>query len=238
MSVYGATAPPQTRIPAAPVNEGRTRLQRGLLLCGILSSLLYVAMTIFVPMRWPGYDSASRVISELSAIDAPSRSWWVPLGMVWAVLVVAFGWGIWITARGSRLLRVLGGLMIAYGVFNMFPWPPMHQREVLAVGGGTLTDALHLVWSTVAVLCMLAAIGLGAAALGGRFRLYSIATIAILLVFGALTAMDSPHLQANLPTPWIGVWERINIGAYLLWVVVLVVMLLRRPGGAPRGAAS
>jgi hypothetical protein len=30
------------------------------------------------------------------------------------------------------------------------------------------------------------------------------------------------------PTPEIGVWERINIGVYMLWVVVLVMMLLRR----------
>ena len=28
-------------------------------------------------------------------------------------------------------------------------------------------------------------------------------------------------------TPWIGVWERINIGVFLLWIVVLATALLR-----------
>jgi hypothetical protein len=103
----------------------------------------------------------------------------------------------------------------------------MHQREVLAAGGATLSDTLHIVWSFVAVFFMMTAIGFGAAAYGMRFRLYSIATMVILVALGALTGMDKPRIEANLPTPWVGVWERISIGCFLLWVVVLAVTLLR-----------
>jgi uncharacterized membrane protein len=74
---------------------------------------------------------------------------------------------------------------------------------------------------------MLLAIGFGAAAFGKRFRLYSIATIALLVVSGALTGLEAPRIAANLPTPWVGVWERINIGVFLLWVVALAIALLR-----------
>jgi hypothetical protein len=49
----------------------------------------------------------------------------------------------------------------------------------------------------------------------------------VLLAFGGLTFLEAPRLQANLPTPWIGLWERINITVFLLWVVVLAVRLLR-----------
>jgi hypothetical protein len=31
----------------------------------------------------------------------------------------------------------------------------------------------------------------------------------------------------NLPTPWIGLWERINISVFLMWVVVLAAVLCR-----------
>lgn len=41
-----------------------------LLVCGILSSLLYVAMNVFVPMLFEGYSLASQTVSELSAIGA------------------------------------------------------------------------------------------------------------------------------------------------------------------------
>lgn len=206
-----------------------------LLSCGILSSLLYVAMNVIAPLQWPGYNAASRVVSELSAIGAPSRTLWVVLGIVWAAVVAVFGLGIWSTARANRPLRIVGGLIIALGLFNLVPWPPMHQREVLAAGGATLTDTLHIVWSTIAVLLMLSAMAFGAAAFGRRFRFYSIATIVSLLWFGALTGVETPELQANLPTPWIGVWERIMIGAYLLWIAVLAVKLLRE---APRVSPS
>ena len=86
---------------------------------------------------------------------------------------------------------------------------------------------MHIVLAMVTVLLMLLAMGFGAAAFGRRFRLYSIATMVILVAFGALTVLDAPRIAANLPTPWIGVWERINIGVFLLWVVVLAVTLLR-----------
>jgi len=220
---YGVAIPPLVqRIRPAP---------RGRLYGGIAASLLYAAMTAFIPLWWEGYSSASRVVSELSAIDAPTRSLWGPLGFVWAVLMAAFGWGVWESGGGNRPLRVAGGVLLAYGLFNMVPWPPMHQREVLAAGGATLTDTLHLVWSAVTGLFMMTAIGFGAAALGKRFRFYSITTLVLLVALGLVTGHDVPRVQANLPTPLVGVWERLTIGLFLLWIAVLAFALLRRPAG-------
>src|SRR6185503_12397781 len=91
----------------------------------------------------------------------------------------------------------------------------------------TLTDTLHILFAMATVLLMLLAIGFGSASLGKRFRSYSLATLVALFAFGGLTAMDGPRIAANLPTPWVGVWERIDIGVFVLWVVVLAVALLR-----------
>ena len=119
--------------------------------------------------------------------------------------------------------------MVVYGVIGL-AWPPMHRREVLAAGGGTLTDTLHIAWAMVTVLLMLLAIGFGAQASGRRFRLYSIATIVILAVCGMLTTLNAPRIGVNLPTPWVGIWERINIGVFLFWVGALTITLLRAEG--------
>jgi hypothetical protein len=43
-------------------------------------------------------------------------------------------------------------------------------------------------------------------------------------VTGGLTATQASRVEANLPTPWAGVSERISIGGYLLWQVVLAVL--------------
>jgi len=200
-----------------------------LLVCGIVSSLLYTAMNVLVAMQWESYSSASQTVSELSAIGAQTRPQWVLLGIAYTLLVTAFGWGVRRSADRNRPLRAVGGLLVAYGVISLaWPFAPMHLRGE----GFSLTDTMHIVLATVTVLLMLLAIGFGASAFGKLFRLYSVATLLILVVFGALTFLDGPKIAANLPTPLVGVWERINIGAFLLWVVVLASALLRVPDTA------
>jgi hypothetical protein len=197
-------------------------VRKVLLVCGVMSSLLYVAMNVFVPLQWDGYSSASQTVSELSAIGAPTRQLWLSLALPYALLVAAFGWGIWLSAGRNRPLRVVGGLMIAHAVIGIF-WPPMHLRGAES----TLTDTLHIAFSIVTVLIFMFEIAFGAAAFGKRFRLYSIGTMVIMVTFGVLTGLDGPRIAANLPTPWMGIWERISIGAFMLWVVVLAIVLLR-----------
>jgi len=206
-------------------------MKKVFLIYGIFAALLFAAMNVVVAMQWEGYSSASQTVSELSAIGAPTRPLWIALAAVYTVLLIGFGWGVRESGRRDRRLRILGGLLIAHAIVG-FTWPPMHQRAVLAAGGATLTDTLHLVWAAVTILFMMLEIGFGAAALGKRFRVYSVATAMTLLAFGALTALDASRVQANLPTPWAGVWERVNIGGYLLWLIVLAIALLHAPDDA------
>lgn len=201
-------------------------VRKALIVCGILSSLLYIGMNIFIPMQWEDYRPASQTVSELSAIGAPTRALWVPLGIVYTLLVATFGLGVWKSAGRNRPLHFLGGLLVACGLVGL-AWPPMHQRAVLAAGGGTLTDTMHLVWSAVTVLLFTLEIGFGAAAFGKRFRIYSIVTMAIFMVAGAFMGVEFPGVGKNVDTPWIGIWERINIGAFMVWVMVLAIALLR-----------
>ena len=206
-----------------------------LLFCGILSSLLYVAMNIIGAMQWEGYSSLSQTISELSGIGSPSRMLWIWLGILYQLLVILFGWSIWDSGGRKRSLGMAGGLLLVYGVLGLAaPLFPMHLRGVERM----LTDTMHKVLTTVTVALMLAAIGFGAAALENRFRLFSTATILVLLVFGALAGLDVPRIDANLPTPWVGVTERIAAGAFLLWVVVLAIALLRAPAEEPRAVEN
>jgi hypothetical protein len=200
-------------------------------MCGIVSSLLYVAMNVFVALQWEGYSSASQTVSELSAIGAPTRPLWVTLAIAYTALVAAFGWGVLQSAGQTRSLRIVGWLVVANALLGL-AWPPMHRREVLAAGGGTSTDTLHIIWTVATNVLFMLQIGFAAVASGKRFRFYSLATMVLLVAFGALTGMEAPGLEANLPTPLIGVWERSGIGAFMLWVVVLAIALLRARDGA------
>ena len=224
-----ATTLEQRALPADSRNRTHEALRQALLVCGIASSLLYAGMIWAI--RYEGYSPISQVPSELTAIGAPTQVLWARLGWMYTVLVAAFGVGVWRSAGRSRTVRIVGGLILAYASLGLvWPFAAMHQREVLAAGGSTLSDTLHVVLGAVTVFLMFLAIGCGATAFGKRFQLYSITTIVVLLVFGGLTFVEAPRLEANLPTPWIGLWERINISVFLLWVVVLAVTLWRNVG--------
>ena len=200
--------------------------RKHLLYCGIAASLFYIAMNIFFPFLDKRYNWITQTVSELSAVDALTRPLWFPLGIVYTLLIAAFGWGVFRSAVGNRYLCIVGILLIINGLIGL-TWSPMHQREVLAAGGGTFTDIWHLVMASVTVLVMFLSIGFGAAAFGKGFRFYSIITILVFIVFGVLTFVEAPNVDKNLPTPYIGLWERINIAAFMAWLLVFSINLLR-----------
>ena len=204
-----------------------TRLQKALLWFGIVSIAWYVALNILMPLKYPGYSTLSHTVSELSAIDAPTRSLWVILCIPFSLFTIAFGIGIWLAADNVKKLQIVASVVILDAVIGLF-WPPMHRREIIAAGGGTLTDTLHIVWTFIHLVFVFLMIWVGAAALGTAFRIYSFITVLTFIVFGILTARESPGMEAGVPTPYLGLWERINMAAYMLWIVVFAITLLAR----------
>jgi hypothetical protein len=203
-------------------------MRKVLLVCGILSSILYVATDILAAMRWEGYSSASQTVSELIGINAPTRPLVVPLFVIYSILVIAFGVGVWRSTDRRRALRLaaigLAGKEVLGLVVTLFF--PIHLRGVQR----TLTDTMHGMLTMIGVLFMLLALGSAATAFGERFRLYSIGTILLLIAGGIMAGLDASRIAANLPTPWMGVWERMNIFAYMVWAVVLAINLFRAKG--------
>jgi hypothetical protein len=54
----------------------------------------------------------------------------------------------------------------------------------------------------------------------------------VLFFFGVLTFRGAPDVGANLPTPWLGVWERINVLGFMVWQAVLAIVLMWSGPGA------
>lgn len=205
---------------------------RAWLVCGILASLLYVVADALGGFAWQGYSHASQSVSELMAVGAPSRPLVLSLMGVRSLLVLAFALGIWQAAAEKPVLRLAAIFVIADATIGQITasYFPAFQRG--AVGSAVP----HLIGTGLESLSIVLAMGFSAVALGRWFRLYSIATILTLLVFGALAGSDVSSIQAQLPTPWLGLVERVNIYAYLLWMAVLAVTLLRH-GYRGRGIA-
>jgi hypothetical protein len=210
-----------------------------LLGCGIAYAASYiVANDVIAAAKWSGYRRWDQAISELSAKGADPRQFLVAMLPVWTALMIAFGVGIWRSARTRRALRVTGGLMVAHGIVAIgWLWFPMTSRVDMVVHGTGGNDTGHLVMSGLTGVFVVAEMVSAAVAFGWWFRLYSAITIVAILVCGALTSALSPNLEDGKPTRWMGLYERISIGGWLLWMTVLAVILInelrRGPSGEP-----
>ncbi len=195
-----------------------------LLLCGILSSLLYIGTDILASLLYEGYSYTSQQVSELSAIGAPTRQLWITMSFIWALLVIAFGIGIFQLTSPKRFLRLTGVLLAIYGVIGLlWDFAPMHQRGTVELAD----DIMHIIFAGVQVLLIMLFIILGSGADGIGFRIYSIVTIIALLVFGAWTGTQASAIAKGQSTPWMGIIERVNVYLSMLWVLVFAVILLR-----------
>lgn len=204
-------------------------LRRALIWTGVLSLPVYVAADVLGGMRYDGYSFASQAISELSAVGAPSKSFVDPLFLIYSFLALAFGIGVLrVAGSTNRPLRISAAALIGYGAIGSATsltgeFFAMHQR-----GAGSLSsDAPHIILTAVLVFMLLVAMAFGAFALSQRFRVYSLITMVIAIVFGALTSQFAPNLAAGQPTPGMGILERIDVYSSVLWPAVLGIALLR-----------
>lgn len=208
--------PGQVRTPAL--------MRDCLLLAGIASSLVYVGGDVFAATHWAGYSYTAQSYSEPLAIGAPTRPFVFLLSFVYNALVVSFGFGVMMPPIRREAQRMSGILLVTYGAVSFTgPFTPMHMRGVQL----SFADTMHIAVTMLLVLLMLLFIGFGAASRPGWFRAYSIGTIVLLVIFGSLAGAQGKRIAADLPTPWLGLEERVNIYASMVWVVVFALRLLR-----------
>jgi len=203
-----------------------SKVRQTLLVCGILSALIWMGADIFASLLYEGYDYPFQAISGLSTLDSPTRSFLIPLDILYTMLKVAFAVGVWMTAYQKRSLRITGGLLFASGIVdlvaNFFPWDPSEAV-------GTLGNIIHgiLAGGLIGLLFLLT-IAFGAGADGKWFRYYSYGTLlAIIVASSVMGLFGDIRMEGNLPPPWFGLAERINAYGLMLWMLTLAVSLLR-----------
>jgi Protein of unknown function (DUF998) len=198
-----------------------------LLMCGVMSALCYVATDIAGAILYSGYAYTDQAVSELFAIGAPTSRIVVPLFTLSSSLLVAFAVGVWLSSGHSRLRRLMAAMFAGSALVGMVLWNffPMHMRGAEP----TVTDTMHLILATNPFVLL--SIALAVAVFRGWFRIYTLATIVILLLPAVFAFQYAPEVQANLPTPGLGLAERTGQYAYALWQSALAIVLVLERGG-------
>jgi uncharacterized protein DUF998 len=206
-----------------------------LLGCGVLSSVLYIAADVSAWTQYPGYSPVAQAFSELLAEGAPTRPFMVAVaGAPYNLLVAALGVGVWMSPGRTRVARITGALLVLYALVSYLGGTvfQMDPRE----SGESVRTMLHERATAVMVLSMLLSMGVGAFLHGRRFRRYSLGTLLTVIVFAGLTFGQVARLAANEPAPWLGLIERVNIYAWMLWVAMLAISLWPRRDEQPEAA--
>jgi hypothetical protein len=210
--------------PSGTGQQELSRMQKALLICGILSSLLYVATDLLASWQYGGYSLADQNYSELLATGAPTRPMMLVASIAYNILFAAFAASVWKSST-KRIAHITGVVMVVYAALSMVT-PLFFQMDMRGTEATPL-GSLHGPMTAVMSLFILLSMGFGAFLLGRRFRFYSFTTIAIVIIFGVLTSLQIPQLAAGQPTPLMGFTERINIYSTMLWFAVLAITLLR-----------
>ena len=138
-----------------PAKDAHDAARKSLLAAGALSSLLYVVATdVVAAALWDNYSRTGEMVSKLFAIGSPARPVLIVLvGGVYTLLMIAFGLGVWASARSDRALGVTGALLISYGVFNIVAlFFPLDLNSDASV-------PMHILATNVQLALMLAAMG-------------------------------------------------------------------------------
>jgi len=222
----GLTAAPSAREPAiAGRVSSHSRLPRKRLLIACVGSVVVYGLgDLASGLLYHGYSYKDQWISELSAFGSPVRPLMVTAILMHGLLLLVFAVGLWRSADRRSLHRV-GVLLMLAAVIGL----PTHT--VFAMSSRWMTagfnDTMHALLSLTFSLIVFTAVVLSAVAFKGWFRLYAIATIPVLVGFGAASSVAIQGLAQN-STPWAGAFERINAYAYFAWLILLAVTVTRR----------
>jgi hypothetical protein len=208
---------------ATPARRHTVSLRRWLLACGIVGAAIYPLSDIVASIRYPGFSYRDQAVSELFAIGAPTSSLVVTLFSVSSALLLLFAVGMWQSANGRRLVRVMAAMMALNTIDALVLWNffPMHMRG----SQPSFTDLMHGLLAIDPFL--LAAVVLGAVVIKGWFRVYTIVTIVFTSVLAIIGMSYVSAVIASQPTPWMGAAERASQYATNLWYAALAVTLLR-----------
>ena len=194
-------------------------------LCGVISSVLFVFMTVLGGVLRPGYSHISDTISELFSPGSPNKMLLDILHTTTAVLTILFGIGALLFVRESVQTEPIGligaGMIIAIGVVNIatatiYPqdaWgsPPTFQGEMHKILAGVL--AILSILST-----LLLGIWLNRTDLFPGFGTYSFITVGVLVLSGGFAV-------TKLGSPIMGLTERITILAGMQWTFILALKI-------------
>lgn len=205
-------------------------------LLGIVSLLSYTAAVVFAPSAYPGYNSLSQAVSDLSAANAPSLSLWNQLSAFYNVCEVVCATVVCLGIQGQKTKLLRTGVYL----FAVMEWISAvgYRMFPLSDSGyaGAFQDIMHM--AVTALVVLLSIVSLAVIIVAGiksrDCRSYGICAAAALLMM-LVGAVGMKIVSAD----YFGVVERFSVFAATGFNAALGVHLFcMKPQNAEGKAAA
>lgn len=203
----------------------REGASRGWLLAGPIATGVYIDAVVIGGWLTPGYSHIAESISGLMIGDPTATTIVTSLFVIYNGLLAVFGIGLagGLADRGARypLLAPVLILVTAAAGFGMLFFSTDPIGAPVSFAGAT-----HIVLAglaSVATMLAMLSVALSLTARGSRATaIYSLASMQTVFASGAVAAV-----AASWGSPLMGLAERVTIGAFLQWVLVLGLVFMR-----------
>lgn len=199
--------------------------RKTLLYSGVIAPILYVSTAIVGAALRDDYSHIVNAISELLSNGAPNKAVLDVVFNIYNVLLLAFAIGAYIALKHApRICRIAMGIFIGIQVLS-FSWGffPMDPLGAEATFAGMMHNILGGVVAFATILMPLL-MGLGFRKLNGSNSYSTYAFISSFIIFvSGLTGV----ILAGQGFRVFGLFERITIGTYEVWILVTALKLLK-----------
>jgi len=205
-------------------NTKKIQITRIVSLFGFIASVFYFLHIILGRMYYNGYDPLSQAISDLTALNSPSKNIASIFSFIYGVFNVIFVIGFYKYFKGkiNRIVTFGSGIfcnmvLITFFGYTFFP---------LSGAGyaGTFQDTMHIAVTIVVVILTIITIMLFSIGFlkTKKYKYIGITSIIafIFLIIGAM-------LINILPKEYFGIAERINVYTVIIYTGILSLWMNR-----------
>ena len=203
-------------------------------LMGPISFLSYILAVVLSPLAYPGYNWTAQSVSDLSAVNAPSRMLWEQLSSLYGVCGIVSVMMVCVYVQG-KFNKVLQTGIYFFAIMNWISFIGYSAFSLLDGGmnGTSIQDKMHL-FVTIAVV-IFSIVSLVLIMVGG-YRKKAYRSLAVWAAIALLFMFLGSIGVGIVPSKYFGIPERFSVFAATGFNAVLGVCLLR--GFGPNSKAD
>jgi len=193
-------------------------------LFGIIGAVFYFAHVIFGRMFYEGYNPFSQAISDLTAVNSPSKKIASAFSFLYGLFTVLFSICFFLYFKGDiNNIVTLGSLFFCVMTlvsFFGYMFFPLSQAGAVAeaTDAGTFKDKMHLVVTVLVVVFTIVSLILFSI---GFLKTNNYKNLGIISICTFAAMLIGVILINKLPKEYFGIAERVNVYSIIIFTGIL-----------------